>query len=124
VAQEAVMPNADAVVCHGGYGSVLGALAYAVPLVLMPIFADDQWRNAERVAELGAGVVVGGDRGPERKMLDGPGLDAIGGLPDATEAVLTNPGYRVAAVAIAGEIEALAPVDESVELLERIAGGR
>jgi UDP:flavonoid glycosyltransferase YjiC (YdhE family) len=59
------------VVCQGGCGSVLGALSLGGPVVALPIFSNDQWRNAGHVAELGAGVALAGDRGPERGMLEG-----------------------------------------------------
>jgi UDP:flavonoid glycosyltransferase YjiC (YdhE family) len=71
IAQEAVIKQAAAVVRHGGYGSVLGALSLGGPVVALPIFSNDQWRNAGRVAELGAGVALDGDRGPQRGMLEG-----------------------------------------------------
>jgi UDP:flavonoid glycosyltransferase YjiC (YdhE family) len=122
VAQEQVLSHADVVVCHGGYGSVLGALAHGLPLVILPIFADDHWRNGARVAEVGAGITLDGDRGPERRMLDGPAPDAFAALPDAVAAVLGDPGYRRAADVIARSIDALAPVDAAVNVLEAIAG--
>jgi UDP:flavonoid glycosyltransferase YjiC (YdhE family) len=122
VAQEAILPHAAAVVCHGGYGSVLGALAHGVPLVALPIFSDDQWRNAARVAEVGAGVALDGHRGAGRRMLDGPNQEAFFALPGAIEAVLSDPRYRQAARGISQAMEALPPVDSAVGVLEAIAG--
>ena len=55
VPQQDVLADAALVVCHGGSGTTFGALAAGVPLVFVPMFAD-QRPNAERVAELGAGV--------------------------------------------------------------------
>jgi UDP:flavonoid glycosyltransferase YjiC (YdhE family) len=49
---------AAAVVCHGGYGSTLGALRHGVPLVVMPLFSSDQWVNAAAVARAGAGRIA------------------------------------------------------------------
>ena len=121
VAQDAVISQAAAVVCHGGYGSVLGALAYGVPVVALPLFADDQWRNARRVHDLGAGIAIEGNRGSERRMLDGPGGEALLALPNAIAAVLDNPSYGRAARSVSAAIEALAPVDEAAGLLEAIA---
>ena len=40
VPQAEILPRCDAVVSHGGSGSVLGALAHGIPLVLLPIGAD------------------------------------------------------------------------------------
>lgn len=123
IAQDAVLPHADAVVCHGGYGSVLGALAHGVPVVALPMFADDQWRNARRLHDLGAGIALDGIRAPERRMLDGPDPHAFRALPAAIDAVLRDAGYRRAARGLARAIDALAPVDAAAELLVAIARG-
>lgn len=121
VPQEAVMEDAVAVVCHGGYGSVLGALAHGVPVVALPMFADDQWRNARRVAELRAGIVLGDDRSRAGGMLDGPQPEAFAGLARAVNAVIGHSGYRRAARRIADALAALPPVDAAAELLEDLA---
>ena len=57
VPQSEVMPYAHAVVCHGGSGSLIGALAQGIPTVVVPLFAD-QPHNAASVARAGAGVSV------------------------------------------------------------------
>ena len=55
VPQADVMPHAAAMVCHGGSGTVRAGLAAGVPMVVLPLFADQPY-NARRVAELGAGI--------------------------------------------------------------------
>ncbi len=55
--QARVLDHAQLVVCHGGSGTTLAALAAGVPLVMVPLFAD-QFENARRVAQAGAGRVV------------------------------------------------------------------
>jgi predicted glycosyltransferase len=57
VPQRDALAKAKLVVCHGGSGTVLGALAAGIPLVIMPLFAD-QATNAERLASVGAARVV------------------------------------------------------------------
>ena len=57
VPQAEVVSHAAVVVCHGGYGTTVGALSAGVPLVVAPLFAD-QGRNAARVAEVGAGLAL------------------------------------------------------------------
>lgn len=57
VPQSEILPYADAVVCHGGSGSLIGALAQGLPTVVVPLFAD-QPHNAASVARAGAGVSV------------------------------------------------------------------
>ncbi len=58
IPQADVMPHAAAMIGHGGAGSTRMALAAGVPSVIVPGFAD-QFRNAERVAALGAGLQAG-----------------------------------------------------------------
>ncbi len=55
IPQHEVLPWCGAAVIHGGSGSTLGALAHAVPLLMIPQGAD-QWANAELVAAAGAGL--------------------------------------------------------------------
>jgi UDP:flavonoid glycosyltransferase YjiC (YdhE family) len=102
---------------------VLGALAHGVPVVAVPIFGGDQWHNARRVADIGAGVALDGQRA-ERRMLEGPEPAVLDALPDAVEGVLRDPGYRRAALRIADAIDALPPIDAAVDLLQAIADRR
>ena len=108
VAQASVMPHAAAMVAHGGAGTTLAALAAGVPLVMLPLSAD-QPINARRVAELGAGV-----------SLDG-GAAGVGRLAEAVARVLQEPGYREAARRIAAEVATLPPVEEAAADLTAIA---
>lgn len=55
IPQETVLPYCDAVVCHGGSSTVLGALVHAVPLVVVPM-AGDSHVIAAQVERAGAGV--------------------------------------------------------------------
>jgi zeaxanthin glucosyltransferase len=76
-----VLPRLDAVICHGGMGTVTEALAHGVPLVLAPI-RHDQPVVARQVAEAGAGVEVGFESA------------TAADIADAVSAVLDEPGYR------------------------------
>ena len=118
VPQEVVAAHAAAIVCHGGYGSTLGALAYGVPLVVLPLFSADQWANAEAVDRAGAGIALGGER-TERRVFDLPDADTIGRLPGAVQRLLADAGYRRQARGIAEAIRALPPVDGAVDVLSR-----
>jgi hypothetical protein len=117
--QEAILPHAAAVVCHGGFGTTLGALSHGVPLVAMPLFAGDQWRNARRVAQVGAGIALAD--GP-RRVFELPGPELIAALPDAVSRVLGEPGYGAAALRMAEAIAALDPIDAAVDLLAGVTG--
>jgi MGT family glycosyltransferase len=108
VAQASVMPHAAAMVAHGGAGTTLAALAAGVPLVLLPLSAD-QPINARRVAELGAGLALDG------------GAAGVPRLAGAVTRVLEEPGYRAAAHRVAAEVGMLPPVAEAAADLSAFA---
>ena len=111
VPQQDVLGHAAAAVVHGGSGSTLGAIAAGLPLVVVPLFAD-QPRNARRVAEVGAGLSVE----PDRQDVGA----AIAPLRDAIRAVLDEPLYTARARELADELRVEPTVDAAVPLLERL----
>ncbi len=82
-----LLPHADVMLTHAGLGSVAGALTFGVPLVCAPVDRD-QPLNAQRVAELGAGIALG----EHAKAAD---------IAAALESVLSKPSYRAGATALA-----------------------
>jgi UDP:flavonoid glycosyltransferase YjiC (YdhE family) len=120
VAYDNVAGRADVIVCHGGFGSTLGALAHGTPLVVLPLFSSDQWENGEAVARAGAGITIADDRSA-RTVLDLPAAETIRELAGAVSSILDDATYRRNAGRIADAMRALPPVDESVQLLEGIA---
>jgi UDP:flavonoid glycosyltransferase YjiC (YdhE family) len=107
VAQKDVMPYASAMVCHGGSGTVTMALAAGVPMVVIPLFADQPW-NAERIDALGAGIALQG------------GPDAIAGIGEAVDHLLAEPSYRTTAQRVAAQMRALPPVDAAVAVVHEL----
>ncbi|MGW3962653.1 glycosyltransferase [Amycolatopsis sp. NPDC005003] len=105
VPQRAVLAASDVFVTHAGFGSVREALSAGVPMVAVPLFAD-QPANAERVGELGLGIRVGA-----------AGLTAEG-LAGAVARVLGDPAYRSAARGFRDGISGLPPLTDFVRLLE------
>jgi hypothetical protein len=101
VDQASVLARASAVVCHGGGGSTLGALAAGVPMVVVPLFAEDQHINARRVAAAGAGV-----------------LTEPAGIRAALDRVLTEPPFRAGARRLAAELATHPSTDEAAEVLQ------
>lgn len=102
--QADVLAEAALVVCHGGSGTAYGALAAGVPLVVVPLFAD-QFANASAVATSGAGLVVTADqdaRGCPRQV----GRQEAPRIRQAIETVLADASYRQSAQAVAAEMAA------------------
>lgn len=108
IPQSLLFPRCDLVVCHGGWGTVLAALGEGLPLVLLPIGAD-QPQNAARCEALGVGVTVG----PEERTPEA--------IRAAVREVLANPTYQVNAERMRNEMAALPGPEYAVELLERLA---
>src|SRR6185437_16990265 len=52
-----LMPKLDAVICHGGMGTVSEALLHGVPLVVAPV-AVDQMVTARQATDAGAAIEV------------------------------------------------------------------
>jgi UDP:flavonoid glycosyltransferase YjiC (YdhE family) len=107
IPQSALLPHCDLMVNHGGSGSVIGALAHGLPMVVIPMGAD-QALNAARCEQLAVGIA----------------LDAVQATPqsvrDAVAIVLENASYRAAAERIRDEIAALPGASAAVPLLERL----
>jgi MGT family glycosyltransferase len=104
VPQRDVLGRCRAVVCHAGSGTLVAALSLGVPVVALPMGAD-QPDNADRCAELGVGIVLD------------PLTATPGDIADATGAVLGGAGYAAAAAALATEAAAQPPPAEVPELL-------
>jgi UDP:flavonoid glycosyltransferase YjiC (YdhE family) len=89
---DALFPRCDAVVTHGGLGTVLRALAHGVPLLMLPL-GRDQFVNADRVVELGAGIHLACDAPAQQ-------------IRRAVEHLTVEPAFREAAVSAAARIAA------------------
>ncbi len=107
--QAAVMPHAAVVVGHGGFGTTTAALAAGVPQVAVPLFSTDQWANARRLAEIGAGVLVTTDDTFREQLAAG------------VRRVLSDPALRAVARGLAADMAALPPASAMVGRLEALA---
>jgi MGT family glycosyltransferase len=115
VSQETVLRDASVVVCHGGTGTTLGALAAGVPLVICPLFAD-QPHNARAVKDAGAAVVLAAgaeSTGGLRSL----GAEDVAPLRESIEKLISEPSYRRAAGRLASEISNLPLLENLVEQL-------
>ncbi|CAN5890943.1 glycosyltransferase [soil metagenome] len=101
VPQDQLMPHLTAIAHHCGSGTMLGGLAHGIPQLALPQGAD-QFDNAARLAEVGAGVALMPDQiTPDtvakqmRKLLDvasyrqtaGSLRDEIAGMPSPRQVV-------------------------------------
>ncbi|MGY1497574.1 glycosyltransferase [Streptomyces sp. QTS52] len=110
VPQLPLLERVDAVVCHAGHNTVCEALWHGVPLVVAPI-RDDQPVVAGQVALAGAGIRVRFGR------VTAPKLGA------ALDAVLHEPGYRLAAGRIRTAFRAAGGASAAATHLEQLAIG-
>jgi UDP:flavonoid glycosyltransferase YjiC (YdhE family) len=108
VPQEQLLPRCAAVVSHAGSGSVIGALASGVPLVLLPLSAD-QPVNAERCVTLGVAHVL--------DPFTATGADVAAAVTE----VLHNPSYRAAAGQLRAESLRLPTAAEMLDRIEALA---
>lgn len=108
VPHAALLPHCALIVTHGGYGTLMATLRHGLPAVVLPIMGD-QPRNAQRIADLGAGAVVG----PEHRT-----AEAIRAI---VREVLDTPTYRRNAERLRDEMAALPGSAQAVQLLERLA---
>ena len=109
IPQKDVLSEASLVVSHGGSGTTLGALAAGLPLVVVPLFAD-QPPNAKRVAEVGAGLVVEPRREHDAALPSGIDPDA---LRAAIVSALGDPALAERARTMAAEMRALPDADRA-----------
>jgi MGT family glycosyltransferase len=81
VPQLEVLEHTDVFITHGGMNSVMEAIYYGVPVVVVPQ-QPEQAMTAARVAELGLGVALE------------PGQITAGALRDAVTTISGDAGYR------------------------------
>ena len=108
VASEQMMRLAQVIVHHGGSGTLLGALAYGIPQLVLP-YTPDQSENGEALAAAGAGCVM---NVPELSP------DAVA---QAACRLLRHGPERVAAGRLCDELRLMPDPPEVVPLLEKLA---
>ncbi|MBU5440414.1 macrolide family glycosyltransferase [Paenibacillus sp. MSJ-34] len=101
-----ILQRSDLFITHGGMNSVNEALYYHVPLIVVPMAAD-QPMVGERVAELGAGI-----------MLDRHTMTADR-LRDAVEEILQTPEYAVHSARIGDGLRAAGGQKKAIEEIRR-----
>jgi MGT family glycosyltransferase len=105
VPQLELLPHVNAFISHGGMNSVSESAWFGVPLVLFPQVGD-QMMIARRVAQLGAGVLLEGDRIDARTIRS------------ATETILGEEKYRKASQTIGESLREAGGYARAVDEIE------
>lgn len=108
VPQGPVLDRAACAILHGGSGSTMGALARSVPVVVVPLGAD-QHLHAGAVERVGCGVVVPRDQADEDS------------LAEAVATVLADPTYAARAAEVAEELAAMPGPEAAVAAIADLA---
>lgn len=103
-----LLPHCDLVVHQAGFSTVVTTLLNGLPMVAIPLGAD-QPQNARSCAALGVGAVIG------------PGDRTAGAIREAARRVLGEPSYRERAGGVRDAMAALPGPEHAVLLLERLA---
>jgi UDP:flavonoid glycosyltransferase YjiC (YdhE family) len=108
VPQSLLFPHCDLVLTHGGSGTVMTALDHGLPMVMIPVSAD-QPDNARRCEQLGVAKVISPqERTPEA-------------IREAARTVVQMPDYRHYAERLREEMHALPGPEQAVGWLEQLA---
>ena len=102
-----VLAHADAVITHGGHGTVMKALIAGVPLVCLPT-GRDQPDNAARVKARGAGIKLSKRTGSRR-------------IAAAVQRILGDRSFAAAARELGEQLRAEADRDAALVELEALA---
>lgn len=105
VPQEEILPRCSATVGHGGSGSTLAALAYGLPMLLVPQGAD-QFENAQACGELGVARVLM------------PGEMTADAVRNTVADLLADSAYSERAALIASEIADMPPPEAVASTLK------
>jgi len=108
IPQSLLLPYCQLIVQHGGSNSLLAALNIGLPMVIVPLIAD-QFFNANVVHKLQLGQVL------QLEQLTPDSIRA------KVEEVLANPLYRQNILRLQTEMHALPDQQQAVELVEQVA---
>jgi len=110
IPQNTLLPHCDVVLCSAGAGTVLGALAHAIPLVVAPV-ATDQYEMAAQIEHAGAG----------RACSTQPLSPAA--VRESFQEVSANPAYSAAAARLREQILSMPTPAELVRRLDELLVG-
>ncbi len=105
--QSLVLERCDLMVMHGGTNTTQAAISFGLPVVVVPLFADQPY-NAERCAALKLGQVIDPEDLTPRS------------IQRAVRAVLNDPQYRHNVEQLRAEYQALPGPEHGVARLEKL----
>nr|WP_256258346.1 glycosyltransferase [Saccharopolyspora antimicrobica] len=109
VQQRLLLAATDVFITHAGFNGTREALGAGVPMVTIPMFAE-QPANAARVTELGAGVRIELERAAPQAIRS------------AVQQVLTDPSFRARARGVQRSMLALPPLSRITDDLTGLFG--
>ncbi len=109
IPQAQILPSCDAIVCHCGSGTMLGAIAHGLPQLVLPQGAD-QFENAALLTTAGAA----------RALL--PGAVDPASVRRELRAVLDDDALRAGARRLRDELDAMPSPEAAIERIEALVG--
>ncbi len=122
IPQSLLLPRCDLIVMHAGSNTLLQAVDSGLPMVLVPLIAD-QFFNANVAENLRLGQVVQTWKPGKLGQVELRQLTPSG-IRTAVEEVLGKPAYQQNVVRLQAEMHDLTEQDYAVELIERVATER
>lgn len=106
-----LLPCCQVVICHAGYGTVMGSLIAGLPMVLIPLAAD-QFHHAARCKELGVAMIINkNDITPQT-------------IRHAVRKMLYSYNYKLCAKKMKEDIDNTPDVENSISLFENLVRTR
>ncbi len=107
VPQISVMPEVDLVITHGGNNTTTESFHFGKPMIVLPLFWD-QYDNAQRVHETGAGIRLDTYRFSDEQ------------LHGAIERLLADAPLRDRIVGIGSQVRGRSGIQRAADLLEHV----
>jgi UDP:flavonoid glycosyltransferase YjiC (YdhE family) len=108
IPQDQVLADCACVVAHGGSGTMLGSLAWGLPLLIVPQFAD-QFYNAERAVQAGVALALTSSE---------ISIDAVSAC---LQRLISEVAFADRAAAVRDELAQMPSVEEVMDRIEELA---
>jgi UDP:flavonoid glycosyltransferase YjiC (YdhE family) len=108
--QTSILPHVDLVITHGGNNTTTEAFHFGKPMIVLPLFWD-QYDNAQRVHETGAGIRLDTYAFEDAELLG------------AVDRLLADTDHRARMAADGERIRATDGTRRAADLIEAVARG-